>query len=254
MPSKILALLLLASATFQPADAADPVPASDRCVILISVDGLANFYLDDPNAHLPTLRKMAKDGARADGVVCSFPTVTWPNHTTMVTGVPPAKHGVMSNTIYDRIKQEKVSLILDPLFDKDEVVKAPTIYDLAHQAGLVTASIAWPCTRAAKTLDYTVPDMGRDAAWAKYGTTSWLAELKAEGLPIEMAAGLVRERHRLDPVGQPRLFRGPAQPQIAHEAARHLGNPVEGGQDQIAHGATPRKTGSLSSRPLQPAR
>ena len=72
-------------------------PHEDRCVILVSVDGLANFYLDDPLADMPTLRKLAKAGARADGMVCSFPTVTWPNHTTLVTGTTPAKHGVIGN-------------------------------------------------------------------------------------------------------------------------------------------------------------
>ncbi|MFK7777997.1 MAG: alkaline phosphatase family protein, partial [Gimesia sp.] len=43
----------------------------DRCVILVSVDGLANFYLDDPLADMPTLKKLAKEGARVDGLVCS---------------------------------------------------------------------------------------------------------------------------------------------------------------------------------------
>jgi predicted AlkP superfamily pyrophosphatase or phosphodiesterase len=160
-------------------------PQKDRCVILISVDGLANFYLDDPKADLPTLRKLAAEGARADGIVCSFPTVTWPNHTTLVTGVPPARHGVLGNSYYDRKEQKTVSLLPDPLFDKDEIVKVPTVYDAAHKAGLVTAGIVWPATRNAKTLDWTVPDMFGDEAWPKYGTPQWLAELRQAGLPIE---------------------------------------------------------------------
>ena len=110
-------------------------PRTDRCVILISVDGLANFYLDDPKADLPTIRRLIREGARAEGTVCSFPTVTWPNHTTLVTGVPPRKHGVIGNNYFDREKTAAVPFIPDPLFDKDEIVKSPTIYDVAHAAG-----------------------------------------------------------------------------------------------------------------------
>ena len=80
-----LAAISLASRT----QAAEP--HQDRCVILISVDGLAGFYFDDPRADMPTLRKLADQGARAEGLVCSFPTVTWPNHTTLVTGATDRK-------------------------------------------------------------------------------------------------------------------------------------------------------------------
>lgn len=160
-------------------------PQRDRCVILISVDGLANFYYDDPRADMPTLRRLAREGARASGMVCSFPTVTWPNHTTLVTGVPPAKHGVLANNYLDRKDGASVPLIPDPLFDKTEIVKSPTIYDVAHQAGLTTAAVIWPATRNAPTLNWTVPDMFEADAWPKYGTRSWLEELREAGLPIE---------------------------------------------------------------------
>ena len=167
--------------------------AEDRCVILISVDGLANFYLDDPRAELPTIRRLAEEGARAAGTVCSFPTVTWPNHTTLVTGVPPAKHGVLGNDYLDRESGTKVSLIPDPLFDKDQIVRVPTVYDVAHRAGLVTAGVIWPATRNARTLDFTVPDMAGDDAWPKYGTVDWLAELRQAGVPVDKHGTWVKE-------------------------------------------------------------
>src|SRR5687768_11860803 len=93
-------------------------PHKDHCVILVSVDGLAGFYLDDPRADMPTLRRLAKEGARAKGMVCSFPTVTWPNHTTLVTGTSPARHGVIGNNYFDRTSGNSVPFIPDPLFDK----------------------------------------------------------------------------------------------------------------------------------------
>lgn len=182
-------LVLLGIATVSPG----AEPAKDRCVILISVDGLAGFYLDDPRADLPTIRRLAAQGARASGTVCSFPTVTWPNHTTLVTGVSPARHGVIGNDYLDRKSAVKVTFLPDPLFDKDEIVEVPTVYDVAHQAGLVTAGVIWPATRNARTLDYTVPDMAGDEAWPKYGTADWLAELEAAGIPIEKQGTWVKE-------------------------------------------------------------
>ena len=176
-----IALLLAANA----ASIALAEPYRDRCVILISVDGLANFYFDDPRADMPTLRGLAQQGSRASGMVCSFPTVTWPNHTSLVTGTTPAKHGVLGNNYIDRKDGSSVPLIPDPLFDKEEIVKSPTIYDVAHAAGLKTAAVIWPATRNAPTLDWTVPDMFEADAWPKYGTRSWLEELRAAGLPVE---------------------------------------------------------------------
>jgi hypothetical protein len=75
---------------------------SDRIVVMISVDGLAGYYLDDPKAEMPTIRALAAGGARASPMKASTPTVTWPNHTTLVTGVNPARHGVLGNNYFDR--------------------------------------------------------------------------------------------------------------------------------------------------------
>src|SRR5207247_2310716 len=109
-----------------------------------------------------------------------------PNHTTLVTGVQPVKHGVLANSYLDRATGKVVLLLPDPLFDKDEIVKAPTIYDLAHAAGLKTAGIIWPATRNAKTLDWQVPDCGTKELWDKYGTAAWMDELRAEGIWVDM--------------------------------------------------------------------
>jgi len=188
-PATLLAVL---SVAILPAGAAE-TPRQDHCVVLISVDGLAHFYLDDPRAEMPTIRKLSAQGARAEGMVASFPTVTWPNHTTLVTGVTPAKHGVIGNNYLDRTTAKPVPFIPDPLFDKDEIVKVPTIYDAAADAGLVTAGIIWPASRNAKTLHYTVPDMAGDDAWPRNGTAKWLQELRDAGIPVDRHGTWVKE-------------------------------------------------------------
>ncbi len=156
----------------------------DRIVVMISIDGLANFYMNDPAAQMPTIHQLAAEGAKAASMKASDPTVTWPNHTTLVTGVSPARHGVVGNNWYDRAKGEKVTLIWDPVLDKDEIVKVPTIYDLAKAAGLRTAAIKWPATRNAHSLDWTAPDVGKEELVRKYTTPALLKECKTAGYDI----------------------------------------------------------------------
>ena len=160
-------------------------PASDRLVVLISVDGLASYFFDDPKASLPAIRKLAAEGARAGRMRASLPTVTWPNHTTLVTGVTPGRHGVLYNSYWDRAKGASVPLIPDPLFNKEEIVKTPTIYDVAKAAGLKTAAIIWPASRGAKTLDWTVPDCFSNSLWTAHSTPSLLAEFREAKIPYE---------------------------------------------------------------------
>ena len=176
MLRSILLSLLAASAAFA-------APAEH--VILVSIDGWAHHYFDDPKCHMPAVKSLAANGVRAKRMECSFPTVTWTNHTTLVTGVDPGKHGVLANEYFDRATRKKVPLIPDPLFNQDEIVKTPTIYDAAKAAGLTTAGVIWPASRGAKTLDWTVPDVFEQELFEKYGTPSLLEEARAAGIPIE---------------------------------------------------------------------
>lgn len=160
-------------------------PARDRLVILVSVDGWAHHYFDDPKCITPAIRKLAANGVRARRMETSFPTVTWTNHTTLVTGVLPGKHGVLANAIFDRSELKIVPYIPDPIFNKEELVKAPTIYDAAKEAGLSTAAVIWPASRGAKTLDWTVPDVFEQELFERYGTPQLLQEARELGIPIE---------------------------------------------------------------------
>jgi predicted AlkP superfamily pyrophosphatase or phosphodiesterase len=156
----------------------------ERIVVMISVDGLAGHYLDDPKAEMPTIRELAKTGARAKSMKASTPTVTWPNHTTLVTGVPPAKHGVTGNNYFDRAANRKVTLIADPEFDKEQIVRVPTIYDVAKKESLKTAAIRWPATRNAKTLDWTMPDVASEELTKRYTTPALVTECEQAGIEI----------------------------------------------------------------------
>src|SRR5580658_2661231 len=68
-------------------------------VVIISVDGFPAYLLDDPKAPIPNVRRLAHDGVAAAGMRVVNPSVTWPNHTSLVTGVRGDKHGVLANGI-----------------------------------------------------------------------------------------------------------------------------------------------------------
>jgi predicted AlkP superfamily pyrophosphatase or phosphodiesterase len=105
--------------------------ADDTKLIVISIDGLDYRYLKDADRlHLkiPAMRRLMAHGAVADGVVGVPPTDSWPAVTTLITGVPPARHGVTAN---DRLTQTS---------------KVPTLWQAATQAHKKTAILNWPAT------------------------------------------------------------------------------------------------------------
>ena len=73
-------------------------------VLMISIDGLKPEYITQADAHgmkIPYLRTLLVNGTYADGVVGIWPTVTYPSHTTLITGVWPAEHGIYNNHEFD---------------------------------------------------------------------------------------------------------------------------------------------------------
>lgn len=138
-----------------------PVQAVEKSahVVVISIDGFAGYLLDDKKAPVPTLRRLARDGVHVvGGMKVSNPSVTWPNHTSLVTGVRPEKHGVLANGVLVR-GAVGVPVVIDAKRDKADLVRTPTIFDAAHAAGLSTAEVNWPCTRNAPSLDDSFPDV-----------------------------------------------------------------------------------------------
>lgn len=126
----------------------------DRQVVVISIDGLPAYAFGDPNVSLPAIRRMAREGAIAEGMTTVNPAVTWPNHTSMVTGVSPARHGVLFNGLPVRGGEGK-PLRVEPWRPKEELVLAPTVYDMAHAAGLTTAEVDWVAIQKAKTITWS---------------------------------------------------------------------------------------------------
>jgi predicted AlkP superfamily pyrophosphatase or phosphodiesterase len=117
-------------------------------VVLISIDGLKPDYVLQADKHglkIPNLRRLAGEGMYATGVAGVLPTVTYPSHTTMVTGVWPSRHGILANEPFDPFGKN-----LGGWYWYAEDIKVPTLWDAASGAGLVTSSVDWPATVGAK--------------------------------------------------------------------------------------------------------
>jgi len=145
-------------------------------VIFITIDGFRpDFYLDS-EWQTPNLRALMKDGAYAKGVNSVFPSMTYPSHTTIVTGVQPAKHGIFYNNIYtpDGAPQQP--------YWQDSSIHALTIWKAAKEKGMTVASLYWPVSANAP-VDYNIPDIGGlgDEVRAQYSLPQgFYAEVKKE--------------------------------------------------------------------------
>lgn len=113
-------------------------------VVLISIDGLKPDYILNADQHklkVPNLRRMLREGAHAKAVTGVLPTVTYPSHTTMVTGVSPSKHGILYNSPFDPFSKNQSGWMWYA-----EDIKTLTLWEAVNQAGGVTASVDWPVT------------------------------------------------------------------------------------------------------------
>lgn len=132
--------------------------AAARTVVLISIDGLRPDYVTKAGEHglkIPNLRRMMKEGAYAEGVVGVVPTVTYPSHTTLITGVWPEKHGIYANTSFDPERKNR-----EGWYWYSEDIKVPTLWDIASRARISTASVNWPVSVGAH-VNYLIPEVWR---------------------------------------------------------------------------------------------
>ena len=150
----IVCMALVAASRFD-AQAPQTSPGSNH-VVVISLDGFGGWALDDPYLPVPTLRRLAASGASAKGMRPVDPTVTWANHTSMITGVTPAKHGVIFNGLL--IREPGVAPRVEPWRDKKELVHARTLYDAAHERRLTTAQVDWVAIQNAPTITWEFPE------------------------------------------------------------------------------------------------
>jgi predicted AlkP superfamily pyrophosphatase or phosphodiesterase len=135
------------------------MPVTAAPLLVISIDGMRPDYVSRADEHglkIPHLRKMMKEGAYAQDVLGVTPTVTYPSHTTLVTGVAPAEHGIYNNTPFDPRGINK-----DGWYWYAKDIRVPTLFDAVAAARRVTANVEWPVTVGAKGISFNIPEYRR---------------------------------------------------------------------------------------------
>jgi hypothetical protein len=172
--------LLALGAFLTPAQGrAQESPPADH-VILISVDGLRPEFYRDERWPAPQMQIMAAQGVHALAVRGVTPTVTYPSHTTMVTGALPARHGVLHNRPFEPGGPTGV------WYMEHTDIKVPTLWDAVGAAGGTSSGISWPVSAGAD-IDWNIPEF-----WSVTGT---------EGELFGPAAQTFALRSRVRPVG-----------------------------------------------------
>lgn len=147
MKNALLATILCAASLF--------AQAPGRRLIVISVDGLKSETLHNAaqlGLKIPNLIEMRDHGAFSAGLTGVFPTVTYPSHTTMMTGLQPAEHGILGNNLFD-----PESRTHGAWYWFSELIRKPTLWDAVKSSGGTVGAVAWPVTVGAN-IDYNVPE------------------------------------------------------------------------------------------------
>ena len=118
--------------------------AEEQTVVLISIDGFRYDYIEKHDAK--NIRAIAETGVRAEGLIPVYPSKTFPNHLSIVTGQYPANHGIVDNNFYDKERQQRYRMG-DGVEDSTWLTTLP-IWNLAEFQGVKAATFFWPESEA----------------------------------------------------------------------------------------------------------
>jgi len=143
LPAAALACALLAACASAPHTT---TPLTPPTVVMISIDGLRADRVDEHNS--PNLMRLVREGVRSIGMRPSYPSLTFPNHYTLVTGLRPDHHGLVHNAMHaDDLGTFRIA-------DRDAVQNpgwwegGEPIWVSVRKAGLKSATWSWPGSEA----------------------------------------------------------------------------------------------------------
>lgn len=114
-------------------------------VVVVSWDGFRPEFLTNEKYKTPYTRKLMNEGAYSLDLEPINPTLTYPNHTAMVTGVPSSVHGILSNTVFDSVKGPQAAW-----YWESDKIKVTPLWKKAYEEGKKTAILGWPVTVGGK--------------------------------------------------------------------------------------------------------
>lgn len=122
-------------------------------VVVITVDGFRPDFYRDTAWHAWNIRALMKDGTHALGQNSVFPSMTYPSHTTIVTGVQPSEHGVYYNSMFEPMGTT------GKIYWNDSSIKVPTLWKAVQDKGMKATALFWPVSADAP-VSYNIPDIG----------------------------------------------------------------------------------------------
>jgi predicted AlkP superfamily pyrophosphatase or phosphodiesterase len=149
----VVSIALVVQSRGELLEAADP-----RHAVIVSVDGLMPAYYvraDALGLRIPNLRRLMAQGVWSRGVVGVLPSVTYPSHTTLITGAPPRRHGIAANTIFDPLGKSGGAWHWYA-----DMVRVPTLVSAARARWLTTATVSWPVSVGIGS-DFNLPEFFR---------------------------------------------------------------------------------------------
>lgn len=152
-----LSILILSSAcSHAPKQTALEKPVTAPKLVLISVDGMRPDFYTRPEYRkvAPTLATLSDQGEiAAHGITPVFPSLTYPNHTSMVTGAYSSEHGIYHNRIYSPTEGPT-----DAWNWYESAIRVPTLWQVAEKAGLKVAILRWPASVGAR-VTWEIPEI-----------------------------------------------------------------------------------------------
>ena len=189
MQSACLMCILLILTISQAVKAA---PVTSHSVVIISIDGLRGEDVArarERGLHIEHILLLKAEGTSARSVINMIPTITYPNHTTLITGVEPARHLILGNRRFD-----PAGLRDNACYWFAEEIHAPTLWDAVHDAGGRVANIYWPVSVGSKSIDVNFPELwagGQPKDWPLIAALSTIRLLPGD-TPGEKRTALMR--------------------------------------------------------------
>jgi predicted AlkP superfamily pyrophosphatase or phosphodiesterase len=166
----LLPLLFVVSSLGAQGSGGVNVPAQQNkpYVILISFDGMKPEYLE--RIELPNFQRVMRAGVRSTGMIPTFPSKTFPNHYTIVTGWHAGRHGLVGNSFWDPERNAGYRMADSIAVRDSSWYRGEPIWTTAEKQGMVAASFFWPGSEAAiggarpslvKAYDGRMPNLAR---------------------------------------------------------------------------------------------
>jgi predicted AlkP superfamily pyrophosphatase or phosphodiesterase len=215
----LLFLGLVLPAVSALADESNAVAPRDRILILLSLDGFRWDYLQKFKAQTPRLNQLAAEGVHAQRLISAFPSLTFPNHYTIVTGLWPEHHGIVNNRMHDPNFKAEFAIANNPGPTESRWWGGEPIWVTAIKQGRTADCMFWPGSEAEiagvrptewKPYDGSIsPDHCVDAALA------WLAQTNARPSLLTLYFHEVDTESHRHGVDSPQVARAAAQEDAA---------------------------------------